>query len=35
MDYIDVEALIQEDKQADKEIPFRFGYDITVNINFL
>ena len=33
MDYIDVEALIQEDKQADKEIPFRFGYDIPVNIN--
>ena len=33
MDYIDVEALINEDKQADKEIPFRFGYDIPVNIN--
>ena len=33
MDYIDVEALINEDNQADKEIPFRFGYDIPVSIN--
>ena len=34
-DKINVEELIIEDEESDKDTPFRFGYDIPTKINLL
>lgn len=33
MPAVDVQALLAEDAQAGKDVPFRFGYGINANIN--